>query len=213
VSCSFVPECAAEPIILRSSCFDGNLLSSGYFNLPPNASDPDYGNTRSGSGGSGVFFGGTAGIQGRVVVLVDINECATDNGGCRQKKCVNSFGSFSCEDSICSTSPCDLNTQTCYDNSTAPTCCPLGYTGQDCSTVALACLSSPCKNGGSWYALWDGSSCSCLFICLFSFFDSVASGAGFACICAGFSGCRCQHDIDECTSSPCKYSPSSPPPL
>jgi hypothetical protein len=61
--------------------------------------------------------------------------------------------------------------------------CVAGYDGANCSTNTQACLSSPCRNGGTCQVTVDSYQCHCA---------------------TGHQGVNCTTNIDDCTASPCK---------
>nr|XP_009305790.1 protein eyes shut homolog isoform X2 [Danio rerio] len=132
-----------------------------------------------------------------------------------------------CEINIdeCQSSPC-MNNGTCLDLSDGFKCiCPSGFSGPECSMDINECVSYPCKNGGScidqpgnYYcrclAPFKGLNCELLPCeavnpcdngaeCVEEA-DLVLFPLGFQCRCRkGFTGPRCEVNIDECSSNPC----------
>ncbi|XP_017164565.1 protein eyes shut homolog isoform X2 [Poecilia reticulata] len=135
-------------------------------------------------------------------------------------------GNF-CEVNIdeCISSPCQHNA-TCVDLLHGYKCvCKFGFTGTECELDIDECASSPCKNGATCIDLPGNYFCQCVapfkgYKCEFlpcEASNPCENGAvcveeldqdrfplGFRCHCRqGFSGPRCEINVDECSSSPC----------
>ncbi|XP_035982290.1 protein eyes shut homolog isoform X2 [Fundulus heteroclitus] len=139
-------------------------------------------------------------------------------------------GNF-CEVNIdeCFSSPC-LHNATCVDLVHGYECvCKSGFTGTECELDIDECASSPCKNGATCIDLPGNYFCQCVapfkeiirgYRCEFlpcEASNPCENGAvcveeldqdrfplGFRCHCRrGFSGPRCEINVDECSSSPC----------
>uniref|UniRef100_A0A7N6AEQ0 Protein eyes shut homolog n=1 Tax=Anabas testudineus TaxID=64144 RepID=A0A7N6AEQ0_ANATE len=132
-----------------------------------------------------------------------------------------------CEVNIdeCISSPC-LHNATCVDLVHGYGCvCKLGFTGTKCELDIDECASSPCKNGatcidqpGNYFcqcvAPFKGHNCEFLpceasnpcengAVCVEEL-DQDHFPLGFRCHCRrGFTGPRCEINVDECSSSPC----------
>ncbi|KAI7805359.1 putative protein eyes shut-like protein [Triplophysa rosa] len=127
----------------------------------------------------------------------------------------------------CQSSPC-RNNGTCLDLSDGFKCiCPSGFTGPECSVDVDECLSYPCKNGGTcidqsvnYYcrcaAPFKGINCEFLpceavnpcdnGVDCVEEADPLLFPLGFRCRCRrGFTGPRCEINIDECSSNPCLH--------
>ncbi|XP_043992678.1 protein delta homolog 2 [Gambusia affinis] len=115
------------------------------------------------------------------------------HGSCLQPwqcACQPGWGGRFCDKdlSVCSQQPC-LNGATCLleDSGDFRCLCPDGFHGPTCRRRKGPCLQrrSPCKNGG----LCD---------------DADGFAAELVCRClAGFTGPRCETDIDDCLMGPC----------
>ncbi len=99
--------------------------------------------------------------------------------------------------SICSPNPCQ-NSGNCTVNGDDYKCdCPTGYSGKNCTTtVNFNCTGSgsgeSCENGGTpiGFVYTNGT-------------HNLTQGC--SCLCAeGYEGSRCEQNIDDCASSPCK---------
>ncbi|XP_022097489.1 fibrillin-1-like [Acanthaster planci] len=151
----------------------------------------------------------------------DINECATDNGGC-EYICRNTYGSYvcfcprgatlspdkhSCSGVTCSP-PCN-NNGTCVNRMCR---CPPGFTGPTCLQDINECnTDNPCayqclNTYGSYECVCpdgtqlgdDRRSCEDLFDCIPPCQNGGTCRSG-TCICPeGFTGPTCTTDIDEC---------------
>uniref|UniRef100_A0A8D3A0F8 Uncharacterized protein n=1 Tax=Scophthalmus maximus TaxID=52904 RepID=A0A8D3A0F8_SCOMX len=132
-----------------------------------------------------------------------------------------------CEVNIdeCTSSPC-LHNATCVDLVNGFGCvCPPGFTGTRCELDIDECASSPCKNRascidqpGNYFcqcvAPFKGHNCEFLpceasnpcengAVCVEEL-DQDHFPLGFRCHCRrGFTGPRCEINVDECSSSPC----------
>ncbi|XP_005915556.1 protein eyes shut homolog isoform X1 [Haplochromis burtoni] len=134
-----------------------------------------------------------------------------------------------CEVNIdeCTSSPC-LHNATCVDLVHAYGClCMSGFAGTTCELDIDECASSPCKNGatcidqpGNYFcqcvAPFKGHNCEFLpceasnpcengAVCVEEL-DQDHFPLGFRCHCRrGFTGPRCEINVDECSSSPCLH--------
>ncbi|KAM6923263.1 protein eyes shut homolog [Lycodopsis pacificus] len=132
-----------------------------------------------------------------------------------------------CEVNIdeCISSPCQHNA-TCVDLVHGYGCvCMPGFTGTECELDIDECASSPCKNGatcidqpGNYFcrcaAPFKGHNCEFLpceasnpcengAVCIEEL-DQDHFPLGFRCHChRGFTGPRCEINVDECSSNPC----------
>ncbi|XP_051773782.1 protein eyes shut homolog [Ctenopharyngodon idella] len=134
-----------------------------------------------------------------------------------------------CEINIdeCQSSPC-MNNGTCLDLSDGFKCiCSSGFSGPECSLDINECVSHPCKNGGTCIDQLGNYYCRCaapfkginceLLPCeavnpcdngaeCVEEADPVLFPLGFRCRCRqGFTGARCEINIDECSSNPCLH--------
>ncbi|XP_023267421.1 protein eyes shut homolog [Seriola lalandi dorsalis] len=127
----------------------------------------------------------------------------------------------------CTSSPC-LHNATCVDLAHGYGCvCAPGFTGTKCELDIDECASSPCKNGatcidqpGNYFCLcvapFKGHNCEFLpceasnpcengAVCVEEL-DQDHFPLGFRCHCRrGFTGPRCEINVDECSSSPCLH--------
>lgn len=126
-----------------------------------------------------------------------------------------------CEYNIdeCASLPC-RNGGTCIDDVNDYHCvCHPGFTDKNCSTDLDECESSPCLHGGvclqrsnvSLYRAPDappvrvGPQPHMVLPDVFYRPFSPETAGGYECVCvAGTSGARCEHNVDECASSPCR---------
>lgn len=160
---------------------------------------------------AGAYYCGNcpSGYTGNGKQCSDVNECLTNNGGCSLSPlvtCINSLGSRSCGvcpagyvgDGVTCTyiGICNMDNggcsslATCVENSGVPdgrTCtCPDGYTGDGvgsngCVPSSTSCSTNPCVYG-----------------------RCEPDGGSYSCICTpGFTGSRCETNINECASNPC----------
>ncbi|PIK36396.1 putative fibropellin-1, partial [Apostichopus japonicus] len=122
----------------------------------------------------------------------------------------------------CSPSPC-LNGATCLVQSpTKSTCqCRTGYYGVLCDRVG-PCASGPCQNDSPCFEMnngnsflcacsngWTGSTCTItdctLENCQHGGTCERGLNGNMLCTCpAGYTGLKCQTEVDECGSSPCR---------
>ncbi|KAL3836256.1 hypothetical protein ACJMK2_021695 [Sinanodonta woodiana] len=153
------------------------------------------------------------GFTGNGFSCVDINECQINNGGCSMiptVQCINTRGSRQCGpcppgyqgDGVTCTwvGVCNVNNGGCHPLARCTEspgvsgrycACPPGYVGNGegpagCvpqGPITGACGSSPCMNGA---------------VCQ-------NNGDSFICTCQpGYTGQRCETNINECSSSPCQ---------
>ncbi|KAM4590762.1 protein eyes shut homolog [Odontesthes bonariensis] len=125
----------------------------------------------------------------------------------------------------CVSSPCQHNA-TCFDLVHGFECvCKPGFTGTNCEVDIDECASSPCKNGAACIDLPGNYFCQCVApfkghnceflpceasnpcengaVCVEEL-DQDHFPLGFRCRCRrGFTGPRCEINVDECSSSPC----------
>uniref|UniRef100_A0A3P8X825 Neurogenic locus notch homolog protein 1 n=1 Tax=Esox lucius TaxID=8010 RepID=A0A3P8X825_ESOLU len=124
------------------------------------------------------------------VCLDDIDECelipnACQNGGtCHniygsyQCVCVNGWTGDDCGENIddCASAACDKGA-TCHDR-------VAGSHGPPLPQINTSiCCGNPCEHGGKCMNTKGSFQCNCL---------------------SGFSGARCEHDVNECLSNPCQ---------
>ncbi|XP_029031043.1 protein eyes shut homolog isoform X2 [Betta splendens] len=147
-----------------------------------------------------------------------------DSFSCR---CPPGIAGDYCEINIdeCASSPC-LHNASCVDLVHGYECvCLPGFTGTKCEVDIDECASSPCKNGatctdqpGNYFcqcvAPFKGHNCEFLpceasnpcengAVCAEEL-DQDHFPLGFRCHCRrGFTGPRCEINVDECSSSPC----------
>jgi cysteine-rich repeat protein len=154
-----------------ASC-GGHAGHAGDYITSTNPADPEYDPTCNGQGcfPEGAPFDGSveccAGLTPVNGVCADIDECATNNGGCG--------AGFTCADGAnpgdaptctnvdeCAPSPCQHG-GTCTDGVSSFTCaCAPGYEGPTCATNIDDCAGSPCNNGGTCTDGVNSFTCSC----------------------------------------------------
>ncbi|KAM9364956.1 protein eyes shut homolog [Pholidichthys leucotaenia] len=144
-------------------------------------------------------------------------------------QCPPGITGVSCEVNIdeCMSSPC-LHNSSCVDLIDGYRCvCMPGFTGTICELDIDECASSPCKNGatcidqpGNYFCQcvspFKGHNCEFLpceadnpcengAVCVEEL-DLDHFPSGFRCHChRGFTGPRCEINVDECSSSPCLH--------
>ncbi|XP_024860976.1 protein eyes shut homolog isoform X2 [Kryptolebias marmoratus] len=147
-----------------------------------------------------------------------------DSFSCR---CPPGITGIFCEVNIdeCISSPC-MHDATCVDLVHSFECvCKPGFTGTICGLDIDECASSPCKNGATCIDLPGNYFCQCVApfkghnceflpceasnpcengaVCVEEL-DQDRFPSGFRCHCRrGFTGPRCEINVDECSSSPC----------
>uniref|UniRef100_A0A3P8WDT2 Delta-like protein n=1 Tax=Cynoglossus semilaevis TaxID=244447 RepID=A0A3P8WDT2_CYNSE len=143
----------------------------------------------------------------------DLNYC-TNHKPCKNgASCTNTGqGSYTCtcrpgftgkdcesETNECDSNPCK-NGGSCKNTAGGYSCrCPQGYTGSNCEKRLDRCSSNPCANG------------TCQILCVHSYTSyllraqCVDLGQRVTCRCRpGFSGPRCEINVDDCASNPCR---------
>ncbi|XP_041974709.1 protein crumbs [Aricia agestis] len=200
-----IDECASSPCAAGSTCVDG---VGGY---------------------SCVCRGGLTGAR----CETDIDDCESapclHGGRCRDRldgytcACAGTgYEGAQCEIDVdeCASHPC-RNGGTCLDDVADYRCaCHPAYTGKSCETDVEECESSPCKYGGvclersnaSLYVAVDAGPVrvgpqpqQLLPAAYYAPFDPAAA-AGFDCVCVrGTAGARCELNVDECASAPCRH--------
>ncbi|XP_074531233.1 uncharacterized protein dlk2 [Halichoeres trimaculatus] len=115
------------------------------------------------------------------------------HGSCQQPwqcSCEPGWGGRFCDKDlfVCSQQPCQNGATCAMEDSGEYSClCPQGFHGRDCQLKTGPCHQrrSPCKNGG---------------LCE----DSNGFAEELTCRClAGFTGPRCETDVDDCLMKPC----------
>ena len=148
---------------------------------------------------------------------VNIDDCAFAN--CYNgATCIDKVGSFMCKcppgktgllcqfEDACASNPCKAKGATC---DTSPvtgqyTCvCPPGYVGKDCTEDIDECQTNPITSLasiGRAYSHHAPSSSPCEHGG-----KCINTAGSFRCQCpAGFTGPRCETDINECDANPCQ---------
>ncbi|KAK9712540.1 Laminin G domain [Popillia japonica] len=147
---------------------------------------------------------------------ININDCENNpctNGG----TCQDEIRDYTC---ICPPGyigkACEIDVDECkkQDEIRDYTCiCPPGYIGKACEIDVDECKKQPCLHGGtclqrSNQTLYDPSFHSQLNIALPEIYYgkfNYSAAAGFDCLCvSGIKGPKCEEDIYECESNPCK---------
>ncbi|XP_013166449.1 PREDICTED: protein crumbs, partial [Papilio xuthus] len=164
---------------------------------------------------------------------IDIDDCKSQpcqHGG----RCADALNHYTCECAgtgyegadcelnidECLQQPC-RNGATCLDDLNDYHCaCHAGYTGKNCEVDINECEGEPCKYEGvclersnaSLYRAPDapplqlGPQPHMLLPDHFYQPFSFDNASGFECVCvAGTEGARCEVNVDECASSPCRH--------
>uniref|UniRef100_A0A8C4N059 Sushi, von Willebrand factor type A, EGF and pentraxin domain-containing protein 1 n=1 Tax=Equus asinus asinus TaxID=83772 RepID=A0A8C4N059_EQUAS len=164
---------------------------------------------------------------------IDIDECSSlpclNSGICKDGvgefvcECPSGYTGLHCETEVneCQSSPC-LNNAVCEDQVGGFLCkCPPGFLGTRCEKNVDECLSQPCRNGATCK---DGANSFSFLIpdLCFTAYNVFINGQlllmpffnrsncynilhSFRCQCAaGFTGPRCELNINECQSNPCR---------
>ncbi|KPJ20311.1 Protein crumbs [Papilio machaon] len=164
---------------------------------------------------------------------IDIDDCKSQpcqHGG----RCADALNHYTCECAgtgyegadcelnidECAQQPC-RNGGTCLDDLNDYHCaCHAGYTGKNCEVDINECEGEPCKYEGiclersnaSLYRAPDapplllGPQPHMLLPDHFYQPFSFDNASGFECVCvAGTEGARCEVNVDECASSPCRH--------
>ncbi|CAG5034761.1 unnamed protein product [Parnassius apollo] len=164
---------------------------------------------------------------------IDIDDCESQpcqHGG----RCTDALGGFTCscagtgyagptcelDVDECASQPC-RHGGTCLDELNDYRCaCHPGYTGKNCEVDVNECESSPCQFGGvclerSNASLYQEAGAPPLLVgpqphmlLPASFYQpfSLDAASGYECVCvAGTAGARCEVNVDECASSPCRH--------
>ncbi|KAK2152085.1 hypothetical protein LSH36_340g06031 [Paralvinella palmiformis] len=160
-------------------------------------------------------------VQARATMVPDVAACIPNpclNGVCTPLwsgfhcNCRPGYGGGRCEKGInaCASRPC-INGGSCFRMGDTFRCsCLPGFTGRQCGVEMNECLSSPCLNGATCHNEINGYICECKK----GFADpcmnygicnvSPVPGGQPTCYCLqGFTGQRCETNLNECLSNPC----------
>ncbi|XP_064416166.1 protein crumbs homolog 1 [Latimeria chalumnae] len=221
-----VNECVSEPCQNGATCLNGIgkyvcVCPPGYtgtnceLEIDDCLSQPCFNSATCYDSLTGYFCTCTPGFRGNLCEI-NIDECASQpcqNGG----KCIDKENGYSCNCTctgfigphcetyipLCLSQPC-LNNATCEDSKQNYTChCWPGFTGTQCELDINECSSNPCLRGGD-----------CVELSWIDQYESIPElpshfnyhqASGYICRCQqGFTGTRCQDDINECDLNPCQ---------
>eukprot|EP01125_Pyxidicula_operculata_P002110 TRINITY_DN12055_c0_g1_i1.p1 TRINITY_DN12055_c0_g1~~TRINITY_DN12055_c0_g1_i1.p1 ORF type:complete len:1489 (-),score=363.13 TRINITY_DN12055_c0_g1_i1:172-4638(-) len=139
---------------------------------------------------------------------IDVNECETNNGGCVNRRCINTLGSFTCGE--------------CFAGFALPSCqnCDSTHFGPRCDRNCT-CVNGVCDSGKNGKGTcicnigWDGPNCdrcasgywgtTCANrcpVCQHGTCDDGISGSGVCNCFTGYTGPLCQNTTDRCLKVP-----------
>ncbi|XP_011185073.1 cubilin homolog [Zeugodacus cucurbitae] len=161
-----------------------------------------------------------AGLTGNGVNCRDIDECATQNGGCSMNPrvaCLNTYGSYHCGDCplgwvgdghscVRRSGSIDGNGATATSCALNNYCHPLAKCTEVSNTVVCSCPAGMVGSGVGLNGCVPNTHQRCDVLPCLNGGTCVESNDKFICICPmGFTGPTCAGVINSCNPNPCRY--------